>query len=53
MVDINDDTSVIIDGNVYEIDNRSIKLRYIEDSVQSVTMKTYNGLPVNTTLQEQ
>jgi hypothetical protein len=45
--DLNDDTHVIIDGNVYEIKDRSVEMRYIEDGVQSVTMKTYNGLPVS------
>jgi hypothetical protein len=44
---LNDGTYVIIDGNVYEIKDRSIGLRYIEDGAQSVTMETYNGLPVN------
>ena len=46
---IDDDTYVIIDGNVYEIKDRAIELRYIEDGARSVTMKAYNGLPKSNT----
>lgn len=43
---IREGISVIIDGNVYEINNQSVKLRFIEDGAQSVTPEVYNGLPV-------
>lgn len=38
--------SVIIDGNVYEIKDQSIKLRFIEDGARSITPGAYNGLPI-------
>ena len=47
MEGINDDISVIIDGNVYEIKDRSIKLRYLDDGAQSVAPPAYNGMPIN------
>lgn len=46
---IDGDTCVIIDGNVYEIKDRAIELRYIEDGARSVTMKSYDVLPMNNT----